>query len=128
LCDDVIFFPGTGLAAAMQRNKDETGDMLARHPITPDDEVERELLLRYLVRKRSDIESLGRALADEDYALICRIGHNLAGSGAAYGFVRISSLGQRIEAASGKSSSSEVAHWVAELQRFLDTVTIEEPR
>ena len=112
----------------MQRNEDETGDTLARHPVTPDDEVERDLLLRYLARKRGDIGRLEGALAAEDYALIRRIGHNLAGSGAAYGFVRISNLGQRIEVASGKSSSREVAELIAELRRFLDTVMIEDSR
>ena len=97
------------------------------HSITPSDETERELLLRYLERKRKDLDRLEHAISNEDYALIHRIGHNLAGSGAAYGLPRVSHIGRQIEAASGRRNSAEVARYVAELRRFLSTVTVTDP-
>ncbi len=96
-------------------------------PITPSDDAERQLLMRYLDRKQSDLANIEQAIAAGDYEEARRIGHNLAGSGAAYGFVRVSVLGQQIEAAAQQRSSADLLDTVAQLRQFLEGVVISEP-
>lgn len=83
-----------------------------------------ELLQRYLDRKHGDLEKLERAILMKDFAQVHRIGHNLAGSGAAYGFIRITNLGKQIEVAAQHRSPARLTSLVTELKRFLDTVII----
>lgn len=96
-------------------------------PITPSDDAERQLLMRYLDRKQTDLANIEQAIAAGDYEQARRIGHNLAGSGAAYGFVRVSVLGQQIEAAARQRSSADLLDTVAQLREFLEGVVISEP-
>ena len=59
----------------------------------------KELLPGYLARRREELSSLARAVDAGDYETLRVIGHNLHGSGAAYGLPRISELGRDLEKA-----------------------------
>ena len=52
---------------------------------------------RYLERRATDVEDARVALMVEDVAGLVRIGHNLRGSGASFGFPRLSELGGQLE-------------------------------
>ena len=95
--------------------------------ITPTDETGRRLLCRYLERRRTELDDLRRALAAEDFQLIARIGHNLRGSGSAYELVRISQIGGRLEEAAGKLGAPALTGIIADLERFLDSITVGAP-
>lgn len=110
----------------MQSENHDSGESLERYPITASNEAERRLLARYLERKREDLSQLERAIETEDFALIRRIGHNLAGSGAAYGLLRISVLGRQIEGAAENRSATDAAATVAELSRFVSRISIKD--
>lgn len=101
--------------------------ILSMQPITPSDDAERQLLMRYLDRKQTDLANIEKAIAGKDYEEARRIGHNLAGSGAAYGFIRVSVLGRQIEAAAQQRSATGLADAVAQLRVFLSSVVICEP-
>jgi len=96
--------------------------------ITPEDEPGRQLLQRYLGRRRNDVTQLKDALARGEYDLIRRIGHNLHGSGAAYDLVRISVLGEQIEVAAERRSASGLSGVIGQLEQFLDSITIADAR
>ena len=96
-------------------------------PVTPTDEAERKLLIRYLERKQTDLANIEQAIAQENFEEARRIGHNLAGSGSAYGFVRVSVLGREIEAAARKNAKIDILNAVRQLRQFLTTVVIGNP-
>jgi len=52
---------------------------------------------RYLERRATDVEDARVALMVEDVAGLIRIGHNLRGSGASFGFPQLSELGGQLE-------------------------------
>lgn len=58
-----------------------------------------ELMESYLSGRREDIRLLERAWGNHNFGLIRMIGHNLYGSGGAYGVEELSEIGQRLEQA-----------------------------
>ena len=86
----------------------------------------RQLAPRFLKNVEKDLKTLSDAQAAEDYATVQRIGHNLNGTGGAFGFPRITELGALMEQAAkdrrdgqdsagnsgvGKLSEMQVQEW-----------------
>ena len=91
----------------------------ADRPVHIDDPFARQLMTRYLTRRESDLVTLRRAVVDEDFELIERTGHNLYGSGSAYGLNVVSSLGACIEIAARRRDSGHVSRLIDDLENFL---------
>jgi len=111
----------------MEHNDTNSAAGIPQYRVTPRDESGRRLLRRYLDRRRGELAQLREALERSDFELIRRIGHNLRGSGAAYDLIRISALGERLELAAEQSAQGGLTAIIAELEQFLDSVTIAEP-
>ena len=67
-----------------------------------------ELIPPFLENRQKDLELLTAAIAECDTETITRLGHNMKGSGAGYGFKKISQLGFSLENA-GKNQDFEAA-------------------
>ena len=93
-------------------------------PIEIADPFARRLLSQYLERRKTDLSRLRAALAAADFSSIERTGHNLFGSGAAYGLDEISALGARLEKAARSAQSDSIAGVLDDLERFVNNVTI----
>ena len=93
-------------------------------PIEVTDPFARRLLAKYLARRRDDLALLRSALSQNDFASIERTGHNLFGSGAAYGLEPISDLGADLEQAAKTKNSARIAHVVDALEAFVNQVTV----
>jgi len=78
-----------------------------------------DLLSDYFTHRRADLESLWQALAEESWALVRRLGHDMKGSGRLYGLPRISAIGARIEAAAAGNERCEAALALAALESYL---------
>jgi len=74
----------------------------------------------FLENRRTDLESIASALARADYDDVRIVGHNMKGSGAGYGFTRITELGASLEQAAGRCEPEEIRARAAELGRYLD--------
>ena len=96
----------------------------AETPIEIADPFARRLLSQYLERRKTDLSRLREALAAADFSSIERTGHNLYGSGAAYGLDEISSLGARLEKAAQAAQADSIASVLDDLERFVNNVTI----
>lgn len=107
----------------MRQKADEQG-LGDRYCITPVDEIGHQLLLKYLARRREELSHLKAASAAHDYDEIGRIGHNLAGSGAAYDLIRISTIGERMEVAAERRAMRRITECIAELEEFLGSITV----
>ncbi len=81
------------------------------------------ILPAYLASRRKDLQIVSAALADSDYEKIREIGHKMHGSGAGYGFPKITAIGERLEVAAEDRNSEEVERQVAELSHHLDEAT-----
>ena len=94
------------------------------HRIEIADPFARRLLNRYLERRKADLAQLRAALADKNYASIELTGHNLSGSGAAYGLEQVSALGAALETAAQSAEAEEIGQLVDQLENFIDGVTV----
>lgn len=88
------------------------------------DPFARRLLAKYLQRRKSDLARLRTDLAAEDYAAIELNGHNLFGSGAAYGLEEVSILGAKLEEAAQAKQSERIEQLIDALDSFVSQVTI----
>jgi len=88
-------------------------------PIEVSDPFARKLLDKYLENRKGDIERLTDALSVRDFESIRTTGHNLYGSGSAYGLDEVSRIGAGIEDAARSEDAPEIADLIDELREFL---------
>lgn len=89
-----------------------------------EDSFVKPLLPAYMERRRNDVEQIVEALANGDFELIRLRGHNMFGSGGAYGLERISEIGADIEKAAKKRDPEQVMKDVETLRDFLRRLEI----
>ena len=88
------------------------------------DPFARRLLTQYLDRRRADLARLRDALEASDFGSIEISGHNLSGSGAAYGLEPISLLGADLEQAAQSRQVDRIREVLDQLERFVAGVTV----
>lgn len=93
-------------------------------PIEISDPFARRLIGKYLDNRKDDIGKLTQALAESDFEAIRVTGHNLYGSGAAYGLEGISWIGANIEKAADEKDTSGVEQAIDELKLFLQRLRV----
>ena len=93
-------------------------------PIEIKDPFARRLIGKYLDNRRDDIGKLTQALSDSDFETIRVTGHNLYGSGAAYGLDDISWIGASIEKAADSQDIAEIERSIGELESFLRALKV----
>ena len=81
-------------------------------------------MVRYLGRREADLQSLRAALASEDFERIRNKGHNLFGSGSAYGLDRVSELGADLERAAKKQNTETIGQLIDMLEAFIRNVRV----
>ena len=74
----------------------------------------------YLASRREDLGKLQAALETSDYGLVAEVGHRMSGTGGAYGFGRISEIGDILERAAKQRNAGEIRAQMARLTSFLD--------
>ena len=74
----------------------------------------------FLEGRRRDIVTIAAALERSDYDSVRILGHNMKGSGAGYGFNRITEIGASLEQAAGRRAPEEIRARSLELVRYLD--------
>jgi PAS domain S-box-containing protein len=73
--------------------------------------------------RQNVIEMLG-ALDQADFAIVSLLGHNMRGSGGAYGFQTITDIGAALEQAAENADDSASRQWVGELSSYLDRIVM----
>jgi HPt (histidine-containing phosphotransfer) domain-containing protein len=92
--------------------------------VVVNDPFARRLMDRYLDKRRADIPALRSALAAGDFDSIRDKGHNLFGSGSAYGLDRISEIGAALEKTAKKRDGVKIAQLIDTLDTFVTTVHV----
>ncbi|MCK4738550.1 MAG: Hpt domain-containing protein, partial [Deltaproteobacteria bacterium] len=83
------------------------------------------LIPRYLEIIREDILAIDKALLEEDFLALSIKGHNMRGTGAAYGFEEISKLGGEIEASAVERDAVKIKATKDALALHLDSLELE---
>jgi HPt (histidine-containing phosphotransfer) domain-containing protein len=78
-----------------------------------------DLLPQYFALCRRDLERLRAASESRQFGEIRVLGHNLKGSGGAYGFPELSRIGANIELAAKSGDDSTVRVGIDQLAAFL---------
>jgi len=92
--------------------------------IVVNDPFAKRLMVRYLKKREADIAILRSALEEGDFDRIREKGHNLFGSGSAYGLDRISELGAALEKSARKHDNKEVDLLIESLEAFVCNVRV----
>jgi HPt (histidine-containing phosphotransfer) domain-containing protein len=97
------------------------GDEARSEQSKPDDDDfgMAELIPQYFALCRRDLLSLGAALEKKQFEDVRVLGHNLKGSGGAYGFPELSEIGSRIETAGTEKDEAVARQGVEQLEFFL---------
>ena len=77
---------------------------------------------KFLANRRDDARALVDAARDSKLDVAFRIGHNLKGIGASYGFDKISEIGARVEVAAKASDLDELRRAALDLASYIDQV------
>ena len=76
----------------------------------------------YLEKRRRDVVSLRSAIGRGEFQSIRSAGHQMAGTGASYGFALITEIGFRLEAAAQECDTDRIIDGIEELDRYLRSV------
>jgi signal transduction histidine kinase/DNA-binding NarL/FixJ family response regulator len=91
--------------------------------ITPAEGLE-NLVPNYLANVRSNMDKLMAGVDSKDCTIARRLGHQLKGSGAGYGFPEITRVGAAIEVAAMADNENEIRSQILALAIYLDRVEI----
>ena len=78
----------------------------------------------YLDHRRRDVSGLFRALAENEYALIRTVAHDLIGTGGSFGFEGLSLIGLSLEKAAIKQQPEKAALLIEGLAEYLAGVEV----
>jgi len=78
----------------------------------------------FLANRQKDLQTVRRALLEQDFETITLLAHRMKGDGGGYGFDRITEIGGDMELAASRHDCTAVERYTAELEEFLLGVTI----
>ena len=78
----------------------------------------------YLEKCRADVAAIRSALERRDYAAIRTLGHQMNGTGAGYGFVKVTEIGSALEESALAEDAARIEQEVGALDRYLSSVEI----
>jgi CheY-like chemotaxis protein/HPt (histidine-containing phosphotransfer) domain-containing protein len=81
-----------------------------------------DLIPGYLDKRRKDVPKLIEALDSGDFDTVRRLGHNLKGTGAGYGFSALTDMGAAIEEGAKANNGDAIRGTLDELKLYLDQV------
>jgi signal transduction histidine kinase/DNA-binding response OmpR family regulator len=81
-----------------------------------------EIIPWYLETRRTDLQASFAALSAGDYGRVRTLGHNLRGTGAGYGFPKLSEFGEAIETAAQEADAAAIEAHLKDLALYLDEV------
>ena len=99
-----------------------SGSIVTRPAQVLIDPLLEDLIPGFLEKRRQDVPKLAEALAAADYETARKVGHNLKGTGAGYGFIPISEIGAKIEEAAKRQEHATIHEGLEELTRYLNSV------
>ena len=82
-------------------------------------ELPPEMLQKYVDRRRADVLQLKECLKGDDLSIAERIGHQMKGNGATFGFPELEDLGRRIEFAAKRKEKDHLLELVSQFEEVV---------
>jgi signal transduction histidine kinase/CheY-like chemotaxis protein len=79
----------------------------------------------YLEKRKADVAQLRLAIQQGDFDTVRTLGHQMAGSGAGYGFAEITEIGATLEESALAADAVRIRQEIQNLQQFLNNVVAE---
>lgn len=86
--------------------------------------VPRMLVTEYLERCRTGLPLLAAAVEQNQHDQVRVLGHRMKGTGAPYGFTKLTEIGAGIERAAADQNSGALQQYVSELREYLCRVEL----
>ena len=83
-----------------------------------------DLIPDYIACRKGDITKIPEALSRGDFKSVRVTGHNMAGTGAAYGFQAITDIGRKLEAAALAQDSGVIEECVSALAFYMEHIEV----
>lgn len=94
-------------------------------PLAEIDPIVRGLLPGYIARRKEELVTLTRLLEADSFDELRLIGHNLSGSGGAYGLPGLTEIGRLIESAAASADRDAMVAQLQNMAEYLDRVSSE---
>ena len=101
-------------------NGSASGDRIV---VRADTEIE-DLIPAFLDNRKQDVTSMVKALQSGNFDAIQRLGHNMKGTGAGYGFDGITQIGAALEGHARKKDMMGIVRDIRELETYLRRVEV----
>jgi HPt (histidine-containing phosphotransfer) domain-containing protein len=85
-------------------------------------EISKEQRQKYLSRREADLKDCVLSLENKNIATLERIGHQMKGNGATFGFDALSDIGQGLEKAARAHDWKKMEEFVKAFQRHLQEI------
>jgi signal transduction histidine kinase/DNA-binding response OmpR family regulator len=85
----------------------------------------RPVIPAYLEKRKADVAKLRFALDQGDYDTVRTLGHQMAGSGSGYGFVKITEIGEMLEESALAGDAARIHDGISALDRYLNNIETE---
>jgi len=86
------------------------------------------LRTQYIERRRQDLETLRSSLASQDFTTFARMGHQLKGNAASYGFPELEAIAIAMEIAGVNQAQDAAQACVKEFERWLGSKSLAQPQ
>ena len=83
-----------------------------------------DLIPEFLDNRRSDVESMRSAVANDDYETVRVLGHSMKGSGGGYGFDDITEIGGALEQAAKRKDNKAIGDELGKLASYLARIEV----
>lgn len=80
-----------------------------------------EAKIKYIERRRKDLEGCLVALTNQDYKFLEKVGHDLKGNAITFGFDPLSTLGEKLETAANHKDLEEAKTLIGSYGEYLKT-------
>lgn len=82
-------------------------------------EVPQDFLVRYVERRKRDLELCKHSLASHNFVELERVGHQLKGNGVTFGFTELSSIGKKMEGAAISKDIDEMENALKDFSSWI---------
>ncbi|KAB8029066.1 Hpt domain-containing protein [Fluviispira multicolorata] len=83
-----------------------------------------EIIPEFLIKRKTDIVIIQKALEDGDYSLVESLGHKLKGTCGSYGFKDLSEIGKKIEDAAKVRKEETIIKLIEKIENYLANIDI----
>jgi len=85
-----------------------------------------DLVPDYLQNRRQDIKTIQECLKSEEFEKIRKLAHNIKGTGAGYGFPKLSEWGAKIEKLSQIQKGIEIKELIIQMSQYIEALVLTE--